>query len=91
MSKSWLGRSIRIVVFAGIFSAGYLCGSLGHPSAQAQIKELEGAAMEKAAGSGGTVGSVMEMGSALSEMEGHLSGMQKNLDALKKIKSALGG
>jgi hypothetical protein len=91
MKNGWFGRSIRVAVFAGVFGAGYLCGSLGHPSAEAQLKELGGAAMEKAAGSGGAVGSVTEMGTALTEMEGHLSGMQKNLDALKKIKSALGG
>jgi hypothetical protein len=31
------------------------------------------------------------MGSSLTEMEQHVSGLQKNLDALKKIQSMLGG
>ena len=46
--------------------------------------------MGKAAGSGGAVGSVVELGSAIIDMQQHVDGLQKNLDTLKKIKSALG-
>jgi hypothetical protein len=91
MSKAWIGRGVRTVVLVGVFGAGYLCGSLSHSDAQAQLGELGGKALEGAAGSGGAVGSVVQMGTALQDMEQHLSGMQKNLDTLKKVKSALGG
>ena len=91
MRSTWILRGARSLLIAAVFAAGYLCGSVSHPVAQAQLGELGGAAMEKAAGSGGAVGNVAQMGTALSEMEQHLSGLQKNLDSLKKVKAMLGG
>jgi hypothetical protein len=32
-----------------------------------------------------------QLGSSITEMEQHVTGLQKNLDALKKIQSMLGG
>ena len=36
-------------------------------------------------------GSAAQFGSTLVDMEQHVNGLQKNLDALKKVKAALGG
>jgi hypothetical protein len=39
----------------------------------------------------GSVGSIGQLGSSIVEMEQHVSGLQKNLDVLKKVQSALTG
>jgi hypothetical protein len=46
--------------------------------------------MKEAAGSG-ALGPVGEMGTSLVEMQEHVSGLQKNIDTLKKVQSALTG
>jgi hypothetical protein len=56
--------------------------------AQAQGKELGGDLMKQAAGALGSVG---EMGTSLLEMQEHVSGLQKNIDTLKKVQSSLTG
>ena len=91
MSKRLVRGVAQLALAAGIFTAGFLCGSLGERSADAQIKELGGAVMKEAAGSGGSVGAATELGTSIVEMQDHVSALQKNLDTLKKIKSALGG
>ena len=40
---------------------------------------------------GGPVGSVAQLGSSIVEMQDHVTGLQKNIDTLKKVQSALGG
>ena len=47
--------------------------------------------MKKAAESGGLPGSAAKLGTAISDMEQHVSGLQKNLDTLKKVKASLAG
>ena len=42
-------------------------------------------------GLGGSLGAAGQLGSSITEMEQHVSGLQKNLDTLKKIQSALMG
>jgi hypothetical protein len=79
-------RRLRLGAAAGIFAAGFLCGSLTQRKAEAQL----GDAMKKAAGSG-ALGPVGDLGSAILDMQQHVDGLQKNLDTLKKVKSALGG
>ena len=84
-------RSLRVAMLIGIFGIGFLCGSLNQQRADAQgLKDLGGAAMKQAAGSG-ALGSVGEMGTSIMEMQDHVSGLQKNIDTLKKVQSALGG
>ena len=83
-------RSLRVAMFIGIFGLGFLCGSLSQQRADAQLGELGGAAMKQAAGSG-ALGSVGELGTSIMEMQDHVSGLQKNIDTLKKVQSALGG
>ena len=87
MLQGRIGRGLRIAAVAGIFGAGYLCGSLGQPSAQAQLGEV----MKKAGEQGGALGSVAQLGSSLVEMQQHVDGLNKDLEALRKVKTALGG
>ena len=47
--------------------------------------------LEQASKLGGQVGEAGQLGSSIVEMQDHVSGLQKNLDSLKKIQSALGG
>jgi hypothetical protein len=77
-------------MLVGTFTAGFLCGSVSQRHANAQVKELGGTLMKEAAGSG-ALGPVGEMGTSLVEMQEHVSGLQKNIDTLKKVQSALTG
>jgi hypothetical protein len=73
----------------GIFVVGFFCGSVSQQYATAQMKEI-GGAMEKAQGAGGALGSAAELGTSIKEMQEHVNGLQKNLETLKKVQSALG-
>jgi hypothetical protein len=88
-------RSTKRVVVTGallaVFGAGYVCGSLGSRPAEAQVKELGGAVMKQAGESGGALGSAAKLGTAITDMQEQVNGLQKNLEVLKTIKSALGG
>ena len=79
-------RSVRVALVGAIFAAGFVCGSLAQRSAEAQLGDV----MKKAAESG-ALGPVGDLGTAIVDMQEHVAGLQKNLDALKKVKSALGG
>ena len=91
MAKERFTRSVQIVVVLAIFGIGFLCGSITQKSAQAQLKELGQAGLQQADKAGGKAGSVLELGKSIVEMQQHVDGLQKNLDTLKGIKSALGG
>ena len=91
MSRKPVLYCLRIGIVTGIFSAGFLCGSLTQQSANAQWGELGGEMLKKASESGGTLGSVAQLGTAINDMEKHVSGLQQNIDTLKKVKTALGG
>jgi hypothetical protein len=84
-------RSMQIGVLTAVFATGYLCGSVAQRSAGAQMGDLGGAAMKRAGESGGALGSAAKLGTAIVEMQDHVSALQKNIDTLKGIKSALGG
>lgn len=84
-------RAGRIGAFLAVFVAGYLCGSLGQRSADAQFKEMGEAAVKEAAQGSGALGGVMELGTAIVDMQQHVDGLQKNIDVLKKVKAGLGG
>ena len=73
-------------VLAATFLAGYLCGSVGTSPAEAQNGD-----MIKGAAQSGSLGPVGELGNSIVEMQDHVSELQKNLDTLKKVKTALGG
>lgn len=79
-----------MLAILAIFSFGFFCGAFSQRYVEAQVGGL-GGVLEKAGGMGGSVGSVAQMGSSLVEMQDHVSGLQKNIDSLKKIQSALTG
>jgi hypothetical protein len=81
--------SFRVAMVTGIFAAGFLSGSLTQRSAE--VGEIGSGLMQKAAGSGGAIGSVAKLGTTINDMEKQLNGLQKNLGVLKNIRSALGG
>ena len=91
MAQRALVQRLRIAMAAGLFAAGFLCGSVSQRRAEAQLGEMGGKVMEKAGESGGTLGSVTKMGSAITEMQQHVEGLQKNLETFKQVKAALGG
>ena len=91
MARKTIGRSVLAAMLTGIFAAGFFCGSVSQQRADAQMKELGGTLMKQGAGSGGALGSAAELGSSILAMQDHVSGLQKNLDILKKVQSALMG
>jgi hypothetical protein len=91
MSKIVLRRSVFATMLVGMFAVGFFCGSVSQRNADAQLQGLGKSAIEKATESGGALGSVTELGSSIVEMQGHVSGLQKNLDTLKKVQATLSG
>ena len=83
MIKKIVSRSLRPLILAAVFGLGYVCGTLNQQPAEAQL----GGLMDK----GGVFGQAKEFGSAIVEMQDHVSGLQKNLDTFKKVQSALTG
>ena len=90
MARRTLTRGLLVSLLMGTFAAGFLCGSVNQQYAQAQGQELGGTLMKQAAGSG-ALGSVGDLGTSLLEMQEHVSGLQKNIDTLKKVQSTLTG
>jgi len=91
MSRKSILYCLRIVIVTVIFSVGYLFGSLTHHSANADWSTIGEEALKEATGGSGALGSVAQLGTAITDMEKHVSGLQQNLDTLKKVKAALGG
>lgn len=88
-------RSMQVAAILGIFGTGYLCGTVSERRANADMAELGnavgGAAMKEAAGGSGMVGQAAKLGTAITDMQSQVDGLQKNLETLKAIKGALGG
>ena len=91
MMKTVFARGLMISVILGVFALGFLVGTVNQRYADAQKIPGAGDLLEKAGKSGGTLGSVAQLGSSISEMQTHVTGLQKNLETLKTIESALGG
>lgn len=83
MFQGRIGRGLRIVAVAVIFGAGYLCGSLGQRSASAGDDALikEG---------GGSFGPAGQLAKSIAEMQQHVDALNKDLESLRKAKTALG-
>jgi hypothetical protein len=81
MKRNVLRRSLLVGMCLGLFGVGFLCGSVSQRQADAQLPGV----------GQGALGSVTELGSSIVEMQQHVTGLQKNLDTLKKIQGALGG
>jgi hypothetical protein len=84
-------KLVQIGALSSMFAAGFISGSLMQRPADAQLGELGGEVMKKAGESGGSLGAAAQLGSSIVEMQQHVTGLQKNLDTLNKIKAALGG
>jgi hypothetical protein len=91
MANAMRTRGALVGVLLATFGAGYVCGSLSQPRADAQMKDLGGTLLKGAAGAGGPLGSVSELGTSIVEMQDHVTGLQKNLETLKKVQTALTG
>lgn len=91
MNRKTMLYSVRIGVVMVIFAAGFLSGSMTQHNANAGLENLGGDMMKKAADSGGPLGAAAQLGTTITDMEKHISGLQKNLDTVKKVKSMLGG
>ena len=87
-TRRMIARAALTGAILGAFSLGYVCGSIGQRRADAQGL---GNIMEQAGKAGGSLGSIGELGSSIVEMDRHVSGLQKNLDVLRKVQSALTG
>ena len=84
-------QAIRVGIIGAVFALGFLCGSVTQRRAEAQLGELGKQAMQKAGESGGPLGSAVQLGQAIVDMQQHVDGLQKNIEVLKKVKSSLGG
>jgi hypothetical protein len=84
MLKNTISRVLRTAVLVAVFAVGYLCGTVNQRPADAQL----GGLLERG---GGVLGSARELGSSIVEMQDHVNGLQKNLETLKKVQSALTG
>lgn len=87
MTKIEFSRGLMTAIIVGVFGLGYVCGSMTQHQAEAQM----GGMLEKAGKMGGPVGSVAQFGSSITEMQDHISGLQKNLDTFKKVQTSLTG
>jgi hypothetical protein len=88
MTRTTMRRGVMVVVLLGVFGLGYVCGVTNQHRADAQGL---GGVLEQAGKMGGRVGAVGQLGSSIVEMQGHITGLQKNLDALKTVQAALTG
>ena len=91
MSSSFARRAAQAATFGIVFAGGYLLGTLDSQPAEAQVTDLGKDLMGKAAGSGGALGSAAQLGTTITDMQTNVGNLQKNIDALNKIKAALGG
>lgn len=91
MSGKTMLYSVRIGVVTVIFAAGFVSGSMTQHNANAGLEDLGGDMLKKAADSGGPLGAAAQLGTTITDMEKHISGLQKNLDTVKKVKGMLGG
>ena len=85
---SVLKTVLRVTGIGGIFAVGWLCGAVMQPApAEAQVGEL----MKQAAGAGGTLGTAAKLGTAITDMQKNVDGLNQNLEMLNEVKAALGG
>ena len=88
MPRATVRRSVMVVVLLGVFGLGYVCGVANQHRADAQGL---GGVLEQAGKMGGSVGTIGQLGSSIVQMQEHITGLQKNLDTLKTVQSALTG
>lgn len=90
MERKTVLYGVRVVAVSGIFGLGFLCGSVTQRNADAQMGEVGAEIMKQASGAGGLVGTAAKLGTAISDMQQQVNGLQKNLEILKNVKASLG-
>ena len=85
MAKVMVSRLTLVCMLLVAFAVGYACGLARTPQASAQLPQIPGVSGSNPLAAAG------QLGSSITEMEQHVSGLQKNLDTLKKVQSMLGG
>jgi len=91
MTRSIVGKGMRVGAMVGIFAAGWFCGNVTQRNAEAQLGDMGKKAMDTAGDQGGALGAAGKLGTSISDMQTHLDALQKNMDTLKSVKSMLGG
>jgi hypothetical protein len=92
MANKRIARIAMIGMLVAAFAFGYVCGSVSLLPAGAQLPaQLPGGLLDKAGQGGGPLAAAAQLGSSITEMEQHVNGLQKNIDTLKKVQSALTG
>ena len=82
---------VRAGGIAAVFAAGWFAGAMSQPApAEAQVGELMKQAGQ-ATGGEGMLGTAMKLGTSITEMQQNVDGLQKNIEVLKQVKTALGG
>ena len=90
MKEKAMAKAGLVGLMLLVFACGYLLGTATPQPAQAQLKELAGEALKQQSGGGGAVGTALEMGQTLMDMQEHVDALQKNIATLKKVQKALG-
>ncbi len=88
MTHKQLARLAMVGVLVAVFALGYVCGSVSVRPAVAQLPQLPGGIGGQA---GGTLTAVSQLGSSITDMDQHVTALQKDLDLLRKVHSTLGG
>jgi hypothetical protein len=83
-----IARGVMIAMPLAAFTLGYRCGAVTQPRAAAQGL---GGILDQAGKSVGPLGAATQLGSSIVEMQDHVTGLQKNLETLRKVQSALTG
>jgi hypothetical protein len=91
MKRTSTDKSLRYGAAVVIFAAGFVCGTVGQRRADAQLGDMGGKMMEKAGQQGGAVGGAAQLATNIGDMQKHVEGLQKNLEAFKKVQALLGG
>jgi hypothetical protein len=91
MTRSIVGKGMRVGAMVGIFAAGWFCGTVTQRNAEAQLGDMGKKAMDTAGDQGGALGAAGKLGTSISDMQTHLDALQKNMETLKSVKSMLGG
>jgi len=88
MVKGKMARVVLPAMLLGAFALGYVSGAVSQRRADAQGL---GGILDQAGKAGGVLGAAGQLGTNIVEMQDHVTGLQKNLESLKKIQSALTG
>jgi hypothetical protein len=88
MARATIRRAVMCAVLLSVFALGYVAGSVSQQRASAQGI---GGLLEQAGKGGGPLAAAAQLGSSIVEMQEHVNGLQKNLDTLQKVRSALTG